>query len=184
MMQGGKTGLSEVAGDEQLAQAMAQNNLGAFRDLLQRWQERLRRYFWRMTGDARAADQLWEKAMLSLFERRQTWDWSRGFAAQALNLASLLCHEWLESRPAPAARAWEAGPEGLDLESQRERLQSALLVLPPVQREILLLLLLEGLPLGLVSEALGLDEEALKMQLWKAYRRFKPHLGDPFGLKP
>ncbi len=179
-----KFDLREVADDEQLLQALAGDSLEAFQDLMDRWQERLRRYFWRMTGWEFAADQLFEECMLKLFERRRDWDGSRRFSVQMMVLASRLCRQWLEANALPAPAPEPAGPAGADLESRRRHLQAALAATAPRQREILVLTLLEGMPFGQVSEILETDEETLKIELWQAYARFKRRLGDPFGVRP
>ena len=154
--------------------------LGGERDayacLVARYQDTLFRHAAAMVGDRDAAADLVQDSFVKAFTRLHTCDPER-FAAWLFRILRNRCKDWLKNRrqhTAPlqddAHPAGDGDDPGISLErSELGRVvQTALLRLPPAQREAFLLKHVDGLSYEEMAERLETGISALKMRVMRA----------------
>lgn len=152
---------------------------GGFAVLLERHQSRIYSFLYRLTGDARDAEDLAQVVFLKAFRSLEAFDLSRPFHSWLFAIAHHAALDHLRARrtvlsldhdehpidPADGADGPERLAEAALDGALVERLISAL---PPLYREALLLRHGEGLSVEEVAAALGIPEGTVKIRLFRA----------------
>src|SRR5690242_5301906 len=124
----------------------------AFAELMNRWEMRIRRLCYRMTGDEHRGEDLTQETFSRVFSNRKQFDASRKFSTWLWRIALNLCYEEArrvgrrgelrhEEGDEPAIDpASDVGPLDRAVHSERvELLKRAVLALPETHRAIVML---------------------------------------------
>ena len=182
--------MPERTTDELLLQKSVEGDQAAFLELYDRYREPIFRFAYRLLGSVEIAEDVTHDCFLSLIRKPENFRPERAslktylFAA-ARNLA--LKHFRNQGREADmdeVAQEPQDSPRRGPLrrlldEELATHVRDAVLSLPPMQREALVLFEYEGLSLSEVAEIAGTDVGAIKARLYRAregLRRFlKPY---------
>jgi RNA polymerase sigma-70 factor (ECF subfamily) len=109
--------------------------------------------------------------------RRVYWNVMEKHTPKAVGDALEGLHESQLAKESSWGQAAPQVAEGLELQEERTRsamvLQAALLELPPVQREIVILFHQQGWPIALLASTLGMPEGTIKSHLHRARVRLR-----------
>jgi RNA polymerase sigma-70 factor (ECF subfamily) len=161
----------------------------AFAQLVQRWEEPIRRLCIRMIGDVHRGEDLKQETFARLFERRKSYEPIGRFSTYLWRIALNLCHDELrrverrreflcedpddengsiidlsvvdENTPDERAANMEEG----------ELVRRALLQLPEIYRAVLVLRHYEGLKLAKIAEILEVPEGTVNSRMAEALAR-------------
>jgi len=158
----------------------------AFARLVARWEKPIQRLCARMTGDPHRAEDLTQTAFARVFARRANWEPSGRFSTFLWRIALNLCYDDLRQ----TQRRGECSLDGLEEESSaggehfvadepsphaqadaRERgelVREALLRLPPLYREVVVLRHYEALKFHEIAEVLEIPEGTAKSRMAEA----------------
>ena len=162
--------------DEELAGAFGRGDDRALAALYQRWRAPLFVFCARMLGQAEEARDVVQDIFAGAYERRGELAQLRSFRAWLFTVARNRCLSTLrlhrnrarlvQSHPDPAAPA----PASAAVESADDtlRVQRALAVLPPDQREALILREYQDLSYREIAEITGATESAVKSRIFRA----------------
>ncbi len=179
----------EISTDTELLTRAAQGDETAFQQLYGRHRDAVYRFAYRLLGTAAAAEDATHDCFIALLRRPLAFDATRAtlrtyLLAAARNLAfkqfrrnghELIVEEWLDEPTAPETLnplrqllAQEAAVE----------VRRAVLSLPPLQREALVLFEYEELSLAEIATITGADVNAVKARLHRARQSLKRELAD------
>ncbi len=187
------------ASDEDLMQAYAAGDAGAFDRLYRRHKGGVYRYLLRQCGGAATADELFQDIWMSVVRARATYMPSAKFSTWLYRIAhNRLVDHWRARGPltlasdlvrgddddptdpldlVPGTRANE--PETRVASSElAARIHAALAVLPPAQRDAFLLHQEGGLELAAIAELTGEGVETVKSRIRYALDKLRAQLGD------
>ncbi len=145
---------------------------------------RLHRFALTLTHDGHAADDLTQQALANVLAR------APGQIGNAAYLRRSLVRLWLDSqrswrrrmahlvRVAASATRWKTDRDRADEREQVERVRAAVALLPPRQRAVLTLRLIEGLDYADIADMLGCSLESVRASLHLARRRVRRVLGE------
>ena len=158
----------------------------AFARLVFRWEKPIQRLCARMTGDSHRAEDLTQMAFARVFARRANWEPAGRFSTFLWRIALNLCYDDLRQ----TQRRGECPLDTLDAESSAggehfvadepsphaqadahergELVRDALLQLPPLYREIVVLRHYEGLKFHEIAEVLEIPEGTAKSRMAEA----------------
>lgn len=171
--------------DPELLAATLAGDEAAFLELYGRHHERVYRFAYRMTGSPDAARDVTQTCFVGLLQAPTRYDARRAslgtyLCAAARNLSLRHASRAWRERPLPHERerpAAEPSPEERLLEEERARLvREAVLALPPLHREALILAEYEELELGVIAEIVGAEVGAVKVRLHRARRKLRAAL--------
>jgi RNA polymerase sigma-70 factor, ECF subfamily len=183
--------LPERTTDELLLQKSVEGDQAAFLELYDRYRHPIFRFAYRLLGSVEIAEDVTHDCFLSLIRKPENFRPERAslktyLYAAARNLA--LKHFRNQGRETGMDEVAEEPQESprrgplrrlLD-EELAARVRDAVLSLPPMQREALVLFEYEGLSLSEVAEIAGTDVGAIKARLYRAregLRRFlRPYM--------
>ena len=171
----------------------------AFAQLVERWEEPIRRLCTRMTGDLHRGDDLKQETFARLFERRKSYEPTGRFSTYLWRVALNLCHDELRRigrrREFLFNGADDTDVAGVDLQvvddvtpdaraadaEEGELVRNALLRLPEIYRTVLVLRHYEGLKLAKIAEILEVPEGTVNSRMAEALARLtrilEPQLG-------
>jgi RNA polymerase sigma-70 factor (ECF subfamily) len=164
--------------DEILVLDCQSGSLGALEALVSRWQKRLWRHAYCLTGDAEAAWDVTQESWLGIIRGiAQLGDPAR-FPDWAFRIVTHKASDWLRQRKRmrqPAEGELEdqrdsGGPQGREITID---LFSVLLRLSSEHRSILSLYYIEGFGIAEVAGSLGIPEGTVKSRLHSARAAFK-----------
>ncbi len=179
-------GSREANADEQLMRRLRlTGDHAAFAELMTRWEPRIRRLCYRMTGDEHRGEDLTQETFSRVFMNRQQFDPSRKFSTWLWRIALNLCYE--EARRAGRRGALrdeegdeaaiDPGPLERALQSERvELLRRAVLALPESHRAIVTLREYEQLKFREIAEVLDLPEGTVKWRMTEALNELNERL--------
>ena len=181
--------------DELLLEKAEGGNQAAFVELYQRHRNGIFRFAYRLLGSVEIAEDITHDCFLSLIKQPANFDPARGalrtyLYAAARNLAmkhfrgsdrEAALDELVDDFPIPARE--EPLPRLLD-EELALKVKEAVLSLPPLQREALVLFEYEGLSLNEVSSVVGADVGAIKARLHRARQRLRNRLSNYLNTNP
>jgi RNA polymerase sigma-70 factor (ECF subfamily) len=158
----------------------------AFQAVFERYRDEIHAFLARMVHDAVAAEDLTQETFLRVFREAGRYDPCRPLEPWIYRIARNLAVDWLRSRKrkpetsltGPDETTIDAedparGPVEVAAEREREALlREGLSRLRPGQREIFVLIDLEGLKYEQVADMLGISVKAVGARLRKARRRF------------
>ncbi len=177
--------------DRDDAVRLRRGDLAGLTGLMGRYQERLFHYLVRLLGDEAVAEDVFQQTWLRAAERISRYDPSRPFAPWLFAVARNLALDHLrryqpegldDADERPDARSISGGAtEGdplasLAMREKRERLASALGLLPAHDREVLVLRFEEDLALHDVASVLDVPLPTAKARLYRALTRLRERL--------
>jgi len=166
--------------DEVLMIAYGTGDVAAFELLYERYRGPLYRYFRRQLADATAANDLYQGCWEKVIKARGRYRKSSPFKAWLFRIAhNHLVDFYRAARPAEPLSGSEHGPDheqplATVTRSERQALfRSALIDLPPEQRDVLLLKLESGFNIEEIGRITGVGSETAKSRLRYATRKLK-----------
>lgn len=173
----------ERLNDELLVLRCQEGDAGAFDELVGRWQERLWRHAWRLTGNADAAWDALQEAWITVSRDIRGLKDAAAFPTWAYRITSNKCHDWIR-RQRRRRRADKAYAEGADrVESQARDahprsadLEEALKRLPGRDRAILSLRYEEEFDVAEIAKILQIPSGTVKSRLHYARKRLRKYL--------
>ncbi|UGU15312.1 RNA polymerase sigma-70 factor [Sinomicrobium kalidii] len=173
--------------DVQLAQAIRDGQEPAFRQLFERYYQRLHAYITSFTRDRDEAEDIVQQAFMVLWSKRRKLDTGKSLKSYLYTIAHNIYidqHRQLKRRNAffdelKAAALRERIKEDEDLVEQRiQKLKSIVESLPPRCREILQLNKLEGLKYREIAGRLDISLKTVEAQMRIAFRKIRKGLSD------
>ena len=174
--------------DEALMEEVRSGNLAAFQALYDRHHRSVFGFLLRSLGERPAAEDLLQETFLRVFAHREEYRPTAAFKAWLFTIARNLLIDHL--------RQWSRSPDLESLENLEplldaaatplqqaearelgERLQAAVLRLPPSQREVLLLSRFVGLSDAEIADITGGSPGTVRVTLHRALRRVRTLLG-------
>ena len=152
----------------------------AFEELIERWQERLWRHAWRLTGDEDAAYDVLQESWLAITRGLRRLHDAAAFHGWAYQIVSHKCRDWI--RREARRRGLKSTLEEQLLASQREvvarqqraaTLREAIQSLPGADRAILALRYEEEFSTAEIAEILEIPEGTVKSRLYHARNRLR-----------
>jgi len=160
-----------------------------FRDAFHGHKDVVHRFAYRMTGSASAAEDVVQDCFLILWRKPAAYDPRRGaMRAFLLGIArNLILKRWRDERPHKALEddAFVFQPLNVREDGRVEAVEKAILTLPPLQREAVVLAEYEEMSLEEIARATAADLAAVKSRLHRArqnLRRMLAHLLEPKGV--
>ena len=163
----------------------------ALRALIARWQPRLGRFAWRLTGEREASRDVVQDSWLAIVRGIRRLDDPARFRAWAYRIVSNKCSDWIRRRVAQRSATRDmvgshalSSMEPVDAtESSGEvsRLREALKKLPDEQRAMLSLHYLDGIGLAAIAAVVGVPVGTVKSRLYHARNRLKETLDRQAG---
>ena len=172
--------------DELLVLQCQQGDREALRSLITRWQPRLCRLAWRLTGERETARDVVQEAWMAIMRGLGRLDDPARFRPWAYRIVSNKCADWTRRRVVQrkvtqtlereaTSRRTDA-PDETDSASELARLRDALAKLPEQQRAALSLYYLEGMSVSDVARVLCVASGTVKSHLYNARGRLKKAL--------
>ena len=168
-----------LVADADLVRRCLAGDDGGFAVLLERHQDRVYSFLYRLTGDARDAEDLAQVVFLKAFRSLETFDLARPFHSWLFAIAHHAALDFLRARKTDLSLDHDEHPiDPADGSDGPERLAEAALdgalverlisALPPPYREALLLRHAEGLSVEEVAATMGIPEGTVKVRLFRA----------------
>ncbi len=176
----------ERATDELLVLRCQEGDADAFDELIGRWQERLWRHAWRLTGSRDAAWDAIQETWITISRDIRRLNDAAAFPTWAYRITSNKCHDWIR-KECRRRRADEKYAEGADRVEKEARgadqrstdLDEALSRLPSHDRAILSLRYTEAFGVAEISEILHIPPGTVKSRLHYARERLRHYLEEP-----
>ena len=170
--------------DELLLEKAGAGDPAAFIELYERHRAAIFRFSYRLSGSVEGAEDITHDCFLSLIKK--PGNFQPGRASLRTYLLSAARNLWLKQLRT-SAREWALDALGeshfiaVDQEPLRQllddelalKVQEAVLSLPPMQREALVLFEYEGMTLGEIADLVGTDIGAVKSRLHRARERLR-----------
>lgn len=178
---------SERIYDEYLVACAQAGDRAAWERLVARWQPRLLRHAWRLTGQAeRAADRV-QEAWIDIWKGLHRLDDVVAFPAWAFRIVTRRCQRGFAAADRERAQFAEladgiddgddaSAAQALDREIDAARIRAAMDALPAAQRAALSLFHLEELSVTEIAIALDVPPGTVKTRLMHARRKLRAHL--------
>lgn len=171
--------------DEMLMQEVRAGSVAAFQALYDRHSRAVFNFLLRLTGDRQIAEDLLQETFLRVFSHREDYRPTAAFRTWLFTIARNLAIDQLRQRSGSeeletAERVVDPGATPLQQAEAQElsdRLQAAVLRLPPSQREVLLLSRFAGLSHEEIAQVTGASPAAVRVTLHRALRRLRGLLG-------
>jgi RNA polymerase sigma-70 factor, ECF subfamily len=190
--------------DEQaMLRVQAEDDPRAFAQLVERWEEPIRRLCTRMVGDAHKGEDLKQEAFARLFAKRKAYQPTGRFSTFLWRIALNACYDELRRVKRRAESALdEEGLEALDAyesdfddphheaagNEEAELVRRALMRLPEIYRTALVLRHYEGLKLNKIAEVLEIPEGTVNSRISEGLARLtrllEPKFKDQIGERP
>lgn len=175
--------------DEQLMERSQRGDQHAFERLVRRYEAPLYAFFYRLTGDATLAQDLFQETFLRAFKNRFTFDPLRRFAPWLYGIATIVWKDHLRkdrrlrrhlgvvtSEPTTAVPHQIDPLEELDKREVEKVVQEEINRLPPDYRVVVILRHYQGLRYEEISKALDLPLGTVKSRLHSALATLKARL--------
>ncbi len=166
--------------NELLVLRCKEGDASAFEELVERWQERLWRHAWRLTGNENAAWDVLQETWIGIVRGLSRLEHEAAFPTWAYRMISNKCRDWIRRetrhRKANKTYAETIGREEGKTASTHERhasLKEALGNLPGRDRAILSLHYEDGFDVGEIAEILQIPEGTVKSRLHYARQRLR-----------
>src|SRR5437016_3830380 len=195
--------LFSMTDEQAMWRVQTQEDHHAFAQLVERWEEPIRRLCARMTGDTHRAEDLKQEAFARVFEKRKSFQPNARFSTWLWRIALNLCYDELrrihrrgespldadesESIAARCEFAAETPTPDAQLAGQEEGelVRAALVRLPEIYRTVLVLRHYENLKLREIAEVLEIPEGTVNSRLAEGLARLtrllEPRLDHPPG---
>jgi RNA polymerase sigma-70 factor (ECF subfamily) len=176
--------------DEELMRRLQQGDDAALAPLMQHWELPLKRFIFRIVGNATEAEDLAQEVFVRVYTKRATFRVGGKFSTWCFSIAANQARNrlrWWRRRPALSLDAWAAGGGETPDESaagaaagpqavRREQIaavRSAVAALPVDLRTALVLFEYEGQSMAEIAEALGCTAKAVENRLYRARQQLK-----------
>ena len=172
--------------DEYLAASARAGDRMAMGELARRWEKRLVRHAWRLTGNIDDARDIAQEAWIDIARGVRRLDDCAAFPAFAFRIATRRAADFVRSakrrRASVAAFAAEprencVGNDGVETSASSLALASALAQLPVEQRAAIALFYHEDLSVAEIAAALGVPAGTVKTRLMAARDKLRVALG-------
>jgi RNA polymerase sigma-70 factor (ECF subfamily) len=172
----------ERIADELLVLRCQEGDIGAFEQLVERWQERLWRHAWRLTGDENAAWDVLQETWIGVTRGLGRLIEPAAFPGWAYQIVSHKCRDWLrrqrrhrqidELHSAKVQESYEPAQN----QKQYASLKEALEQLSAPDRAVLSLRYEEGFDTAEIAAILTIPEGTVKSRLFYARKRLRQYL--------
>jgi len=172
-----------VTTDHQLMEQVRDGDVGRLSTLFERHHRKLFLFFYRLTGDRNASDDLVQDVFFRILKYRHTYQSGNEFPAWMYRIARNTWHDHLEKRGndeslddeaahfGEAMASTQAGPvESLMKAERLELLRRALNKLPEDRRELLVLSRYQGLKYEEIAGIVGCEVGTVKVRIFRAVR--------------
>ena len=170
----------ERLNDELLVLRSQEGDLSALENLVERWQERLWRHAWRLTGDEDAAYDVLQESWLAITRGLRRLQDAAAFHGWVYQIVSHKSRDWIrrESRRRGLKTTLEEQLPDADreatLKQQRvDTVREAIQCLPGSDRAILTLRYEEEFAMAGIAEILNIPEGTVKSRLFHARNRLR-----------
>lgn len=163
----------------------------ALAPLMQRWEAPVKRFIFRLVGNAAEAEDLAQEVFVRVYRKRASYRPGAKFSTWCFAIAANQAKNrlrWWQRRPALSLDAWtEAGGDAVDAAGtpaadeavRRERIaavQAAVAALPFDLRTALVLFEYEGQSMAEIAEALDCTPKAVENRLYRARQQLRQAL--------
>jgi RNA polymerase sigma factor (sigma-70 family) len=174
---------NERINDELLLLSAQGGSVEAFEQLIERWQERLWRFAWRLTDDEQAAWDVSQEIWSAVSRDIRNLEDAAAFPAWAYQIAGNKSRDWIRRRQrqrhaddAYAESRHQSEQEREAVEKRYTDLKEVLAHMPGRDRTILSLRYEEGFATGEIAEILGIPPGTVKSRLYYARERLRHFL--------
>ena len=175
--------------DEELMNAAQANQPGAFEALYTRYRIRLYNFICRFIGDAGLAEDIFQETFLRAYRERRRYEPRAAISTWLYTIARNLCLHEIDKRPRRQSGSGSPGDvltatasptddplAQLEAAHTAARVARAVALLPPAEREVLILARYEGLPHSQIAVILGKSEGAVRAALYRALAALRGRL--------
>jgi len=165
----------------------------ALAPLMQHWELPIRRFLFRIVGNAAEAEDLAQEVFVRVYTRRSTYRQGARFSTWCFSIAANQARNrlrWWRRRPTVSLGAWtdaggdfadesragEAGPTAVSRREQIASIQSAVAALPLEMRTALVLFEYEERSVAEIAATLGCSAKAVENRLYRARQQLKQAL--------
>lgn len=179
-----------AASDRELVAAARGGDRRAVDELLARYEERIYRFGLRMCGDEESAREVLQETMLAAFRNLPGFRGEASLSTWLYQIARSFCIKARRgirpTAPVDATIPDEKPSPDMQVHARRigEALASAIAMLPPEQREVLVLRDVEGLDAQEAAEVVGIEIGALKSRLHRARMALRGQLAGVLAAQP
>jgi RNA polymerase sigma factor (sigma-70 family) len=161
--------------DELLVMECQDGSVRALDRLVSRWQKRLWRYAYRLTGDAEAAWDVTQESWLGVIRGLARLHDPARFRPWIYQIVTHKADDWIAGNAKTRRRRVEMKPEEDQWQDREEsdEIQNLLRELPDQSRTVLTLYYLEGLSIAEAAQVLGIPEGTVKSRLHAARNELK-----------
>lgn len=163
--------------DEILVMDCQSGRVKALEMLVSRWQKRLWRYAYHLTGNSEAAWDVTQDSWLGIIRGISRLNDPARFRPWAYRIVTNKAHDWMRKKPKVPQGQADYVAQGQQSERRRSamssNLHSILRLLPAQCRTVLSLYYLEEFGLAEVASILGIPEGTVKSRLHRARREFR-----------
>jgi RNA polymerase sigma-70 factor, ECF subfamily len=161
-----------------------------FRDAFHRHKDIVYRFAYRMTGSSSTAEDVVQDCFMSFWQKPDAYNPSRGaLRSFLLGIArNQILKRWRSERPHEElnegmedGRAWL--PFDIEGQERAEAVKRAMLLLPPLQREAVILAEYEELSLEEIAQATAAELAAVKSRLHRARQNLRRMLEPLFAIE-
>ena len=179
----------------EIARGLRRHDPDLLDELIARYQYRLPRYLWTLTGSRESAEDLFQETWIRVLERGHQYDPRWKFEAWLFSIARNLAIDLLRRRQPESLEgllhsAEDGGPrewpdqdaptpfESAAAEEQSEHVRRLLRRLPPEAREVLVLRFQEDMNLDEISRVVAAPLSTVKSRLYRGLEALRGHLGE------
>lgn len=136
----------------------------------------------RYVGNREVAEDMVQETLLRMWDVRQNWPKIGSYRAYMVIMLRNLCFDYLRSsvrlvvpldQLPPAASHYASPAESLEQEEELNSLHTVIDALPEMQRNVVLLRVVEGFSYKEIGEALRISPAMVKITLFRAKHRIK-----------
>jgi RNA polymerase sigma-70 factor (ECF subfamily) len=174
----------------EIARGLRRHDPDLLDELIGRYQFRLPRYLWTLTGNRETAEDLFQETWIRVLEKGQLYDPRWRFEAWLFSIARNLAIDLLRRRQPESLEAllhpgeeraeheWADGGSATPFEAvaageQSERIKGILRRLPPDAREVLVLRFQEDMNLDEIAEVVRAPLSTVKSRLYRGLEAFR-----------
>ncbi len=171
--------------DELLVLSCQEGDTDAFASLVDRWQQRLWRHAWRLTGSEDAAWDALQEAWIGIARDVGRLEDAAAFPAWAYRITGNKCRDWIRRQQrrrradeAYSDRQRKAEDESQALRQRCDSVKEALELLSGADRAILSLRYLDGFDTAQIAEIMDVPPGTVKSRLFYARQRLRDLMED------
>jgi RNA polymerase sigma-70 factor (ECF subfamily) len=176
--------------DEELMSRLQRGEDAALAQLMQHWETPVKRFIFRIVGNAAEAEDLSQEVFVRIYLKRATYRTGAKFSTWCFSIAANQARNrlrWWRRRPTSSLDAWtESGGDNADESRAGEsasahavrreeiaNVQAAVAALPLELRTALVLFEYEGLSMAEIAVSLKCSAKAVENRLYRARQRLK-----------